>query len=527
MGPSPGAGRRLASPAVLPRPELRSSLQFPRQGRAARPASAAAAAAAHCLRSRPASRWRHAASQSRGADSAAPLEDDDVWLDALGELEEEEEEKSGGFDIIDLPDGKERVFLVGFELKRDRGRSVYELGESLDELARLADSAGLEVVGRTSQRLEAADPRTLIGSGKITEVLDTCSALRAETIIFDCDLSPRQGRNIEELTGGSVRVCDRTSLILDIFAQRAATKEGKLQVQLAQAQYQLPRLTRMWSHLDRISGSGMVKGTGESQLQIDKRLLKDRMRQLSTKLEAVRTHRNQYRSRRVAAGIPVIALCGYTNAGKSTLLNVLSGSDVLAEDKLFATLDPTTRRVRLPNGKEVVVTDTVGFIQNLPTELVASFRATLEEISEASVIVHVVDASQPNRDRQIKAVTAVLADLDVLNAPMIMTFNKIDAAADAESLCARAAAAEGTVCVSAHTGQGVQALLELIESAVARELCSVEMLLPHVDSGVLAEVRSQGGVVEEERWSEEGVFVRAQVPLAVSRRLHKYRAATR
>ncbi|GIL55331.1 hypothetical protein Vafri_10883 [Volvox africanus] len=287
---------------------------------------------------------------------------------------------------IELPpvDERERVFLVGASIKGEQRRYSYDVHESVEELGRLAETAGLRVMGSTFQILEAPNMSTYIGSGKVAEVGRAVAALDVETVIFDDELSPGQLRNLERQLAasagggeGSVRVCDRTALILDIFSQRAQTREGQLQVELAQTEYQLPRLTKMWTHLDRVGGGGQVKGAGEKQIEIDKRLLRDRAAALRRELEAVRTHRRQYRDKRSATPIPVIGICGYTNAGKSTLLNTLTNAGVLAEDQLFATLDPTTRRLRLKGNKEILMSDTVGFIQKLPTELVAAFRCAV------------------------------------------------------------------------------------------------------------------------------------------------------
>ena len=252
-----------------------------------------------------------------------------------------------------------------------------------------------------------------------------------DTVIFDTELTPRQNRNIEQFLDGKVQVCDRTMLILDIFSQRARTAEGQLQVEMAQLEYQLPRLSRMWTHLERQTGGGgaggQVKGMGEKQIEIDKRLLRDRIQFLKKKVDKVKTHRSLYRERRKETPVPVISLVGYTNAGKSSLLNVLTAAEVYAENQLFATLDPTTRRFPLPNGKEVLVTDTVGFIQNLPTELVAAFRATLEEIVDSTMLIHVVDISSPLAGAQVAAVESVLKDLGASDIPRITVWNKADA----------------------------------------------------------------------------------------------------
>ncbi|XP_037421055.1 GTPase HflX-like isoform X4 [Triticum dicoccoides] len=311
--------------------------------------------------------------------------------------QQEEEDATAERARFKLINGKEifqeKTYLVGVECKR-AARDNFSIEESLKELEQLADTAGLMVLGSTYQKLSSPNPRTYIGSGKVAEIRSAVQALDIETIIFDDELSAGQLRNLEKSFGGGVRVCDRTALILDIFNQRAVTHEAALQVTLAQMEYQLPRLTKLWTHLERQSG-GQVKGMGEKQIEVDKRILRTQISTLRKELESVRKHRKLYRNRRRSVPIPVVSLVGYTNAGKSTLLNRLTGADVLAEDKLFATLDPTTRRVLMKSGTEFLLTDTVGFIQKLPTMLVAAFRATLEEISESSIIVHLADISCP------------------------------------------------------------------------------------------------------------------------------------
>ncbi|KAF3446366.1 hypothetical protein FNV43_RR11545 [Rhamnella rubrinervis] len=338
------------------------------------------------------------------------------------------DEKEDGSDRFKLRNGREvfeeKAYLVGVDRKGDIEDS-FGIQDSLKELAQLADTAGLMVVGTTYQKLASPNPRTYIGSGKVAEIKSAIHALDVETVIFDDELSPGQLRNLEKAFGGDVRVCDRTALILDIFNQRAATHEAALQVALAQMEYQLPRLTKMWTHLERQAG-GQVKGMGEKQIEVDKRILRTQIGGLKKELESVRKHRKQYRSRRLSVPVPVVSLVGYTNAGKSTLLNQLTGANVLAEDRLFATLDPTTRRVQMKNGKDFLLTDTVGFIQKLPTALVAAFRATLEEISESSLLVHVVDISHPLAQQQIDAVDKVLSELDVSSIPKLMVWNKVD-----------------------------------------------------------------------------------------------------
>ena len=347
-----------------------------------------------------------------------------------------------------------------------------------------------------------------------------------DTVIFDTELTPRQNRNIEQYLDGKVRVCDRTMLILDIFSQRARTAEGQLQVEMAQLEYQLPRLSRMWTHLERQAGGGgaggQVKGMGEKQIEIDKRLLRDRIQFLKKKLDKVKTHRSLYRDRRKETPVPVVSLVGYTNAGKSSLLNALTSADVYAQDQLFATLDPTTRRFPLPNGKDILVTDTVGFIQNLPTELVAAFRATLEEIVDSTMLVHVVDVSSPLAGAQVAAVDTVLAELGASDIPRVTVWNKSDVSiasgVNPESLAEEASAA-GAVAVSAATGFGIDSLVHALQDKLVQvALVRVEIDVPYDSGGVIGEVR-KAGVVEIEAYWQGGARVVAHVPPPTARRL--------
>jgi GTP-binding protein HflX len=339
----------------------------------------------------------------------------------------------------------ERGFLVGVELRRPDStahneNNEYEtpllpMQESLDELAQLARTAGITVVGRETQRLDQYNPATMIGSGKLQEIKEEMAETAADVVIFDEELSPRHQRELEKVLGEDIKVLDRTSLILDIFAQHARTHEGRLQVELAQYQYRLPRLTRQWTHLARQAGGGAarggaggvgLRGPGETQLEVDRREIGRRISYLKDELEKVRAHRGRHRARRRRSGIPVVSIVGYTNAGKSTLLNALTGSKVLVENQLFATLDPTTRRCTLPSNREVLFTDTVGFIQKLPTDLVAAFRATLEEITESDLVLHVVDVTHPHAQAHVLAVEETLQELDVTGLPRLIALNKID-----------------------------------------------------------------------------------------------------
>ena len=316
----------------------------------------------------------------------------------------------------------ERAFLVAVEVRRG---GTWNTESSLDELAQLAGTAGAVVVGRTVQRLDSPNPATYIGKGKLAEIIALRAQLEYDLVIFDDELSPSQQRNLEDAL--KVKVLDRTALILDIFARRARTREGALQVELAQHEYLLPRLAGQWSHLERLGGGIGTRGPGETQLETDRRLIRNRISRLKTQLEQVRRHRALYRTRRAKQGVPVVALVGYTNAGKSTLMNALSGAGVLAENRLFATLDPVTRKVGLPGGGFFLLTDTVGFIQKLPTQLVAAFRATLEELADADLLLHVVDITHPVAAEQAETVEQTLAELGVADKPRLTVLNKIDA----------------------------------------------------------------------------------------------------
>jgi GTP-binding protein HflX len=423
----------------------------------------------------------------------------------------------------------ETAILVGVEL---RGRpQAWRLEESLAELERLAETAGLRVAGTLEQRLDRAHPATLIGSGKVEEMV----ALRADTgatvIVFDEELSPAQQRELEKAVGRQdVKVLDRTALILDIFAQHARTREGALQVELAQYEYRLPRLTRAWTHLARQTGGASgrggnggvgLRGPGETQLESDRREIGRRISHLKGELEKVRAHRAQYRRKRQEESLPVVALVGYTNAGKSTLLNALSGSEVFAADQLFATLDPTTRRIKLPGGREVLVTDTVGFIQKLPTTLVAAFRATLEEIREADVIVHVADVTHSNAEQQVATVLDVLRELGATEEPIVTALNKIDAL-PIESHAAFTAGLPGnTVALSALTGEGIAGLLGKIEQCLVEELVTVRLLIPYVRGDLLSLIHERGAITHEVH-RPEGTQLVARIPPDLAGRVELY-----
>ncbi|MBI4296121.1 MAG: GTPase HflX [Chloroflexi bacterium] len=317
---------------------------------------------------------------------------------------------------------RERALLIAVDAREKTGGWSAE--DSVAELARLADTAGASVVGKVIQRLPVASSTLYLGKGKLEEVKHLKESLNYDLVLVDDELTPRQQRNLEEAL--EVKIIDRAALILDIFAYRARTREGQLQVELAQHEYLLPRLTGQWSHLERLGGGIGTRGPGESQLETDRRLIRQRIHRLKEKIEAVRRHRQLYREKRKRTGIPIVAIVGYTNAGKSTLLNALSDANVFVEDKLFATLDPTTRRVALPDNREVLISDTVGFIQKLPPTIVTAFRATLEELSEASILLHVVDATSPAAAGQCQTVDDILKELDISKKPRITALNKID-----------------------------------------------------------------------------------------------------
>jgi GTP-binding protein HflX len=399
-------------------------------------------------------------------------------------------------------------------------RPLFSVEDSLDELALLARTAGVEVRGRAVQRVARIDPATFIGSGKLDEIARRLPDLDANMVIFDDELSPRHQRDLEEALGEDIKVIDRSALILDIFAQHAHTREGALQVELAQYEYRLPRLTHQWTHLARQVGGGVarggaggvgLRGPGETQLEVDRREIGRRISKLKKDLDAVRAHRQRHRLQRARAGIPTVAIVGYTNAGKSTLINALSGSDVYVADQLFATLDPTTRRVTLPNGRVVLLSDTVGFIQKLPVTLVAAFRATLEEVTEADLLLHVVDASHPRALDQIEVVEDTLAELDAGRIPRLLALNKVDLGDCCLEVDRVMPGYRSVLRISALHGTGLDDLLSAIGQVLAENLVAISLVVPYTQGELLAAIHNHG-VVTDEQPTAQGVEIKARVP---------------
>ncbi|MFN2432649.1 MAG: GTPase HflX [Gemmatimonadota bacterium] len=404
----------------------------------------------------------------------------------------------GGFVPRDLTLDPERALLVGVTLPERRAGPkpfVADEGGELQELRRLVESAGGSIVGEVHQNRAALDSAFYVGRGKAEEVRDLVAATAAEMVVFDSDLSPAQGKNLEDLVG--VRVIDRSEIILDIFASRARTREARLQVELAQLQYLLPRLRRMWTHLSRIRGGIGLRGPGETQLEVDRRAIRTKIATLKGKLAAIGERRETQRKSR--SELFNVALVGYTNAGKSTILNRLAGADVKTADRLFETLDATTRRVELEEGRTLLVTDTVGFVRDLPHHLVASFRATLEEVVEADLLLHVVDVSDPEYEVRMRVVDAVLAQLGVGRAPRLVVLNKADRLYDGErdGVLQRARSTQpGAVVTSAIEEQGLEELHDAILARLRDLEQEVVVTLPASEARALARLYERGKVLE-------------------------------
>jgi GTP-binding protein HflX len=411
---------------------------------------------------------------------------------------------------------QERALLIGLE---QDGVSKWDLRDSLEELAELANSAGAEVVDTVTQKLEKPTAPYYIGKGKAESIKDSLRDRQVTSVIFDNELSPAQGRNLENLFAR--KVIDRTQLILDIFAQRARSREGRLQIELAQLQYLLPRLTGMWHHLSRQTGGIGTRGPGETQLEVDRRRVQERIARVERELEAVRKTRAVQRQGRKRHQWPVAAVVGYTNAGKSTLLNLLTGADLVAEDKLFATLDPTTRSFVLPNKQRVLLTDTVGFLRKLPHTLIESFKATLEEVSEADLLIHIADLSHPRVEEQMEAVDAVIKELDAFGKQTLIVFNKIDNLVDrvlAETYVKRL---PGSVAISARTGEGVEKLVQLLEEALSSWRLRSRFRLPANETALIAEIHRVGHVLELKYEGNDAVVI-AHVPPQLEQKLSRF-----
>jgi GTP-binding protein HflX len=406
----------------------------------------------------------------------------------------------GGYEV-----GRERERAMLAALRRPKQRRV-DVEESLEELAGLTAAAGATVSERVIQERQAATPSLYFGSGKVEEMAEAARASGANLFISDDPLSPIQERNLSEALG--IKVIDRTALILDIFAQRARSAEGKLQVELAQLTYLLPRLVGQWKHLERLGGGIGTRGPGETQLESDRRVIRQRVQKLKHELQGVQAHRRLQRASRRRSGVPVVALVGYTNAGKTTLLNRLTGSHLTAADQLFVTLDPAARLVERPSRRPFVLTDTVGFIRKLPHELVAAFRATLEELTEADVLVHVVDACHAAHEEHMAAVDALLRELGVADRPTVLALNKIDRLDEAQAGAALAGR-RSAVALSAVTGEGMETLLDAIEKVLPVS-GAVTLRIPHGDGAALALCYERGRVLAR---ADEPAYVTLEVEL--------------
>ena len=408
-------------------------------------------------------------------------------------------------EMIDLKETTERVILVGVSTSDHD-----DTEKSLDELEELAQTAGAVTVGRVIQNLDQIHPGTYVGKGKLDEIKELIWETEATGIICDDELSPIQLGNMEDAL--DTKVMDRTLIILDIFAGRASTNEGKIQVELAQLKYRQSRLTGLGKSLSRLGGGIGTRGPGEKKLEMDRRLIRDRIAQLNRELKDVKRHREVTREQRSRNKVPVVAIVGYTNAGKSTLLNKLTGAGVLEEDKLFATLDPTTRNLKLPSKQEILLTDTVGFIRKLPHHLIEAFRSTLEEAKYADIILHVVDASNPQMDEQMYIVYETLTNLEVKNKPIITAFNKQDKV-EGESIL-RDFRADHIVRISAKYGDGLDKLQETIEEVLRGQKVYIEKVYSYAEAGKIQMIRKYGELLDEE-YRGEGIFAKGYVPVEI------------
>ena len=421
--------------------------------------------------------------------------------------------------LIETKSKKERAFLIGVDLPQQS--KMLSAEDSIEELSLLSSTAGLKVIGSDIQKLSTPNPATFIGSGKVEEIKAVAESLHTDVIVFDEELSPRNFRELEKAFGENIRIIDRTTLILDIFAQHAQTREGKLQVELAQYEYLLPRLTRAWTHLARQAGGGGgragstggvgLRGPGETQLEVDRRKIRDRISRLKDDIEKVRKHRQMHRAKRKKSLIPVITLVGYTNAGKSTLLNTLTHADVYVANQLFATLDPTTRRLELTGGNAVLLTDTVGFIQKLPTHLVAAFRATLEEITESDLLLHVVDSTHPNAIQQWRSVISTLHDIDADHIPMITVLNKVDRVQNIDELQKLIPEFSDALPISARKSTGINELMKTIKEELFETFVPISVSIPY-KNGQLISLFHEFGKVETIEHKVGSVSISGSIP---------------
>ena len=411
--------------------------------------------------------------------------------------------------MFDIEDVKEKVILVGVSLSDDN-----ECMESLDELEELAKTAGAVCVAKVFQNRDQIHPGTYVGKGKIEELKDLIWETEATGIICDDELTPAQIGNLRQEL--DTVIMDRTLVILDIFAARATTSEGKIQVELAQLKYRQSRLTGYGTSLSRLGGGIGTRGPGEKKLEMDRRLIKGRIAKLNRDLKEIRSHREVTREQRMRNHMPVVSIVGYTNAGKSTLLNKLTGAQVLTENKLFATLDPTTRAYQMKNGQQILFTDTVGFIRKLPHHLIEAFKSTLEEAKYADVILHVVDVSNPQMDQQMYTVYETLYNLDIHDKPVITAFNKQDCLE--EKVTVRDFKADATVNISARTGEGLDELIERILSVLREQKKAIDTIYPYQDAGKIQIIRKYGELISEE-YLDEGIHVQAYVPAEIYERV--------
>jgi GTP-binding protein HflX len=425
----------------------------------------------------------------------------------------------------------QRVLLIGVELRGTT--SMLMITDSLDELEQLANTAGMSVVGRMYQKLSVPNPSTYIGSGKIAELIDLVDTTAADVVVFDSELSPRNQRELEKLLGDNTQIIDRTALILDIFASNANTREGGLQVELAQYEYRLPRLTRQWKHLARQAGGASgrtgsiggvgLRGPGEKQLEVDRREITRRITKLKNELQKVRKHRSHHRKRRQISKVPVVAMVGYTNTGKSTLLKRLSDTDILIANRLFATLDPTTRRIKWSGGRSFLLTDTVGFIQKLPSTVIAAFRATLEEIVEADLLLHIVDVTHKCSIDQSHVVMQTLEEIGVPSIPIITVLNKIDMLNDMKISDELVNEFPDGIPISGMSGHGVDKLVVAIQNHLSASMIEVTVNLPYI-KGDLISMFYQYGIAVHAEHGEEYVTLSGELPVSVARKFWRYRS---